>query len=291
MKELQKLFEPFTSDGKKIIPERTDDWTYSVYGGYSTPYVSLNSKKLNQNIVQVGVESFFKDVIKKNINIEGNKIIGLFAISSERKLEKEEIFLNYLSLKTEINSKEISKTSLIPGLTYLNNLNEECVFLGKKNTQSLIFKNNLLEKTKIKKVNYIFNKKSNSIQELSSKIKIISLTNKENIGFLGIDEIIKKNIIKTQYLFMKDKIPSEEELIAYDFIPVKNYINKNFYFEVDTNRFYLRSNSSYEYKHIDLTESIKNKENFVEKINNSDFNRLNRHAILTYVKIQIKNPF
>lgn len=289
MKELQKLFEPFTSDGKKIIPERTDDWIYSVYGGYSTPYVSLNSKKLNQNIVQVGVESFFKDVIKKNINIEGNKIIGLFAISSERKLEKEEIFLNYLSLKTEINSKEISKTSLIPGLTYLNNLNEECVFLGKKNTQSLIFKNNLLEKTKIKKVNYIFNKKFNLIQELSSKTKIISLTNQENIGFHGIDKIIKDNIENTQFLFMKDKVPTEKELISYDFIPIQSYKN-NFYIDTDTNTFYFRNNNRYVYKFINLNDLEQTNKDFIEEINGNTFARINKIINLTNVKVQIKNP-
>jgi hypothetical protein len=218
--EILNLFKEFTSDGKKIKPDVASDWIYDFKLRHSDTYISLISNELNQKILNISAKDFLSKVRKEKIKIEGNKIIGSFAISSKKELEPEELFLKYESLIEELEAKEINKQDLEEGAEYELGDKRKAIYLGNKYIQTQNIKGEKFVLSKIKKAKLIY--VENEVKEINSKDKFIKKVSERKSTKEIIENARKGN---TKYVLIEDFYPEELNYI-YKEIEEEGYFSK-----------------------------------------------------------------
>ena len=227
------FFKSFTSYGKKVIPELTNDW--EIYPSTKRDYFIIKSTLLGQTI-NVDFEKTFNFFVKNNIQINGREINANLIINTYGQLSTEEEYYEWEAKNNISVSEEIKKSDLCLGESYILDNEEKVTFLGSKYISNLkdrkVFTFDNI--TKISK-KYLF---------YSHKFKTVVLLGKEKI-YAHVGDV-----------FSEDTIDHKLE----------NYYHSNVlicYFE-DINL------KDVEYKYIDIEhKNVKNKVLLFRKTENS----------------------
>lgn len=202
-----KEFATFTSGKKKIKPQPTDDWRVTT-GGFknSNDVLNLTSAKLGQTVYDIGSHSFFRFMKDENVTMNGDKIVGSFAIGTQRVLRKESDYHDTMSKITERKSTIIAKKDMIPGHEYETVCGSTFIFAGTRYFVKSVINKSGIKTTQNKKyyLSYIDEKYYKKVQDVTSKKVVKDLGLKKDKEFL--DNEIEKYIKKEKILFSSETL-------------------------------------------------------------------------------------
>lgn len=242
-------FAPFTSGKKKIKPQPTDDWKVTT-GGFksSTDVLNLTSAKLGQTVYDIGSHSFFKFMKEENVTMNGDEIVGSFAIGTQRVLRKESDYLATMATVNERKSTVIPKKDMILGHRYETVCGSTFVFAGTRYMVKSIHNVNGLKATKMKKYYLSYNGKASywtpSISDVTAKKVVKDLGKAREEDFL--DKEIKAHFDKKGEILF---IAKESEKVEYEVIwgqvetTLTNRHNANFTEFIEKDGFIYRKNT------------------------------------------------
>jgi len=213
-----KEFAPFTSGKKRIKPALASDWEVST-GGFqcSNDVLNLYSPSLNQRIFDIYAPGFFNFMKNEGVTMNGDKIVGSYAIGSGRVLRKEEDYLATMATVTERKSIIIAKKDMIVGNKYETVCGSTFIFAGTRYFIKGINNKSGIKLTKNKKYYLSF-----GTSNWQTKSKISDVTSKKVVKDLGpskkieeLDKAIEHHIKVTKdIIFCSEKL--EKPIIEMD---------------------------------------------------------------------------
>lgn len=105
-----KLFKPFTSKKKKIIPTMSDDWEIINESFRGDDGLGIGSAKLNSEIHDIPVSRFLRFCKEQNISIVGNVLQGSYIVGNDRSIYTQEMFDKWkakFDVRTEVIIKPV----------------------------------------------------------------------------------------------------------------------------------------------------------------------------------------
>jgi len=270
LKEAYSYLKPFKQDGNLKTPALSDDWIIDFSSTYSNTKINIYSEKLEISVdLEVSVSYFFrKFIFSKEIILDGNKLIGEFGFYSFNLLTKEDFEEAQRLVSEKENEEPISNDELIEYGVYLDDKDNEQIYLGNFEISyfSLMIPTLDLYKKNKRSARYMIQKSTgitnyNNVIVKTSKKKFFSF-----VRVLSLDEILKlkKDLMSNFYCssIVSKKGSNTIDIIKSDCNP-KDYISSGFYF-IDGVFGYLSKHNYYEksvFYHIDfdlLSEDIKN---------------------------------
>jgi len=205
LKEAYSYLKPFKQDGNLKTPALSDDWIIDFSSTYSNTKINIYSEKLEISVdLEVSVSYFFrKFIFSKEIILDGNKLIGEFGFYSFNLLTKEDFEEAQRLVSEKENEEPISNDELIEYGVYLDDKDNEQIYLGNfelsyfsLDIHSLVFYKNTKRSSRymIEKASGV--KNYNNVIVKTSKKKFFSF-----VRVLSLDEItnLKKDIMSYFY--------------------------------------------------------------------------------------------
>ena len=125
-------FRQFISNHQKIKPAVTDDWVLINETLNTTIGIALRSDKLDTTIYDISFRPFINFLKEENVVMNGNKIVGEFAIGVSRVLRKGSDFNETMTLRNGRLKNTITKNKLIVGKRYESLCGNEITYLGSR---------------------------------------------------------------------------------------------------------------------------------------------------------------
>lgn len=124
-----KLFEPFTSVKKKIVPALTDDWEIVPESYNRNVGFGLSSEKLDQYVQDIDLRRFLRFCKEQNLTIEGLKLKDKLIVGSDRSVYTEQMY-NDWQTKYQSRVEQCTDIEPIPGWVYKTVCGKEIVYFG-----------------------------------------------------------------------------------------------------------------------------------------------------------------
>lgn len=151
------LFKQYVSHKTKVFPALSDDWELMNTAYNTSDGVALKSKKLNQSVYDIPMRRFITFCKTYNVTINGNKLIGEFAVGQDRSVYIKADFDKWNEKYNKRTENIISLRDAKPGHVYRTICGLSVIYLGAMYQAKVITKDweDFSKFTKIAKVHFV----------------------------------------------------------------------------------------------------------------------------------------